>query len=159
MQSGDGIVVVVIVAALVVWMWISLRNRMREKVEGGAAWELLADDGDVEPDEATKLLEKNGYRVFAGKTRIPIDIEVNGDETLHSRLFVDYFAAKGSQRYAVKLAKERMTLEMTGSGLRDKLLVYQLIVPGLTGVLYVDLHSRTIQAFEFTARLAGDDEQ
>ncbi|WP_019532754.1 hypothetical protein [Paenibacillus ginsengihumi] len=158
MQSGDGIVVIVIVAALVVWLSISLRNRMREKVEGGASWELLAGDGDVEPDEATKLLEKNGYRVFAGKTRIPIDIEVNGSKTLHSRLFVDYFAAKGAERYAVKLARERMMLEMTGSGLRDKLLVYQLIVPGLTGVLYVDLPSKTIQVFEFTARLAGGDE-
>ncbi|WP_245855655.1 hypothetical protein [Paenibacillus rigui] len=98
----------------------------------------LPQPEDVPEDEATLLLERQGFTVLRGKQRIPLEIAVNDDIQLQSRLFIDYFVERDGQMYTVKLAKDRKPLEMTGSSVRDQLLVYQLLYPRTAGVIYLD---------------------
>lgn len=74
---------------------------------------------------------------------------LNQKEELYSRLFIDYFAEKEDNLYLVKVARERKPLEMTGSAIRDMLLVYSLLVPEAAGVLYVDMNGRKIKQITF----------
>jgi hypothetical protein len=95
-------------------------------------------------------LSEEGYVIVSGKQRIPIQISVNADtEPLQSRLFIDYFAEKDGLYYAVKISKERKPLEMRGSAVRDRLLVYQLVYPQTSGVLYVELGQRKVNLIVF----------
>ncbi|MCZ8512834.1 hypothetical protein O9H85_10485 [Paenibacillus filicis] len=152
MQSGDGLVIVLIIAALALWSYVSVRSRMRHTIEDADA---VTGDRDwldgltIPEDETTDLLEQRGYTILGGKKRIPVLISHNRKDTLQSRLFLDYIVEKDGELYAVKLAKERSPLEMSGSIIRERLLIYQLLLPGAAGVLYVDTPSGRVDRFEF----------
>lgn len=148
MQSGDGLVIFLIILALGLWAFLYIRGRLKESVDEGVPVNFLPEE-EVEEDEATRLLNNHGYHVICGKKRIPIGIQVNGQETLHSRLFFDYIAEKDGSYFTVKLAKERKPLERTGSSVRDRLLIYQFIYPQTAGVLYVDVQENKIDRFIF----------
>lgn len=152
MQSGDGLVIVLIVAAFGIWAFYYIRGKMRETVQQALPFELRTGD-EAPDDEASRLLEEHGYEVLCGKRRIPIDILVSEEEVLQSRLFIDYMASKNGLSYAVKLAKDRKPVEWTGSAIRERLLVYQLVFPNTAGVLYVDLQQRKVHCFVFDVQI------
>ena len=103
----------------------------------------------LEPDDDNVLfLESEGYTVSSGKHRIPIELELDG-APMKSRLYVDYMAEKDGLHYAVKVQRERLQMDWTGSGLREKLLVYALLLPQLEGILVLDLQERKIRKVIF----------
>ncbi|CAG7642143.1 hypothetical protein ACFQI7_11335 [Paenibacillus allorhizosphaerae] len=148
MQSGDGFVIFLIVVLIGAWLYFYIRAQLRRTVGQPAPLDLIEEE-DVPEDDATVLLEEEGYRLVSGKKRIPITISVNDDEELHSRLYIDYMVEKDGLYYTVKLASEHKPLDMAGSAIRDRLLVYQLVYPQTSGVLYVDVLEHQIDRFVF----------
>ncbi|NOU97663.1 hypothetical protein GC093_31205 [Paenibacillus sp. LMG 31456] len=150
MKSGDGVILVLLLLVLGIWLFFYIRNRMNNIVQNGATPTIPEDDETVSEDDVTQLLSEEGYSIVSGKQRIPIQISINDDaELLQSRLFIDYFAEKDGFYYAVKIAKDRRPLDMRGSALRDRLLVYQLVYPQTSGVLYVDLGQSKVSLIVF----------
>ncbi|MCR8633939.1 hypothetical protein [Paenibacillus radicis (ex Xue et al. 2023)] len=150
MKAGDGSILIVILLVLGIWLFFYTRNRMRTIVHSGTAPAIPENDEPVSEDDVTQLLSEEGYSIVSGKQRIPIHISVNDDaELLESRLFIDYFAEKDGLYYAVKIAKDRKPLEMRGSMLRDRLLVYQLVYPQTSGVIYVELEQQKLNLIVF----------
>ncbi|MDF2960013.1 MAG: hypothetical protein K0S39_1748 [Paenibacillus sp.] len=149
MKSGDGWILFLILLVVAIWLFLYTRSRMKNIVQQGPI-PIPEDDEPVSEDEVTHLLSEEGYTIISGKQRIPIQISVNDDaEPLQSRLFIDYFAEKDGLYYTVKLAKDRKPLEMRGSAVRDRLLVYQLVYPQTSGVLYVELGLRKVNLIVF----------
>lgn len=157
MQNGDGIVVFLIVLLLGTWLFVYVRMKMKETVEYGIY--PLPEYEEVPEDEATRLLETAGYTVTGSKQRVPLHITIDNEAELQSRLFIDYFAERDGQYYAVKLAKDRKPMEWTGSSVRDHLLVYQLLYPQTSGVLYLDLQQNKVQCIVFHMDLEQDEEE
>ncbi|WP_028548769.1 hypothetical protein [Paenibacillus sp. UNC451MF] len=156
MQSGDGFVIFLILLVLGTWLFWYVRVRMKETVEQ----ELypVPETQEVPEDEATLLLKSTGYTVVSGKQRIPMQITINDDEQLQSRLFIDYFAERDGHYYAVKIAKDRKHMEWTGSSVRDHLLVYQLLYPQTSGVLYLELQQSKVKLIVFNMNIDSDEE-
>lgn len=149
MQSGDGFIVILLVVVLAFWLFVYLRGKIRETVEQEPPLEWLMEE-TVPDDEATRLLGEHGYRVLCGKRRVPVSIAVNDSETLQSRLFIDYMVERDGEYFAVKLAKDRKPMEKTGSAVRDRLFVYQLLDAQTDGVLYVNLQDQLIDCYRFS---------
>ncbi|AOZ91449.1 hypothetical protein [Paenibacillus crassostreae] len=98
---------------------------------------------------AVDLLQRKGYEVVGGKVKIPLYFEADQEE-FYSRLFIDYVALnEDGDIYLVKIARQRMPLEWTGSSLRDRLLPLFLLYPDCAGVLYVDVYEEVIKQIHF----------
>lgn len=109
----------------------------------------LGKGGELtEDDENILFLERSGYEVLSGKHRVPIRIDLDG-QSLNSRLYIDYIAEQDGKMYIVKTARERMPMDWTGAGVRDRLLVYSLLPPECTGVLFVDAKEQIIRQIIF----------
>lgn len=147
MYRGDSLILILLSVAIAGWLfwlfhrWLTAPPQDRYTIES---------DLEVPVTEAVELLEFAGYEVLTGKRKIPVSIELNDRETLESRLFIDHFAAVEDKLYIVKLARDRKPLEWTGSGLREQLLVYQLLYREADGILYVDPRLKTIEKIRFT---------
>ncbi|NEW06202.1 hypothetical protein GK047_09280 [Paenibacillus sp. SYP-B3998] len=146
MEKGDVTVILLIVFGFVIFLIWRFLYWLQTPMKRGVR---VPSTSEVPEDEVVALLEGAGFDVLAGKTKIPIIITVNDTEQLESRLFIDYFVEKDEKLYLVKLAKERKTLEMTGSSVRDMLLSYSLIYPEAAGVLYVDMGQNKIKKITF----------
>lgn len=146
MYRGDNFILIVLSGLLIVWLvsilqrWVTAPPKLKS---------FIGADDDVPVTEAVELLEYSGYEVLTGKRKIPISITVNDRTEMESRLFVDHFAAEGDKIYLVKLARERKPLMMSGSGIRDQLLIYQLLYKQAEGILYVDPKHRRIDKIQF----------
>ncbi|GAB6929876.1 hypothetical protein JCM10914A_38590 [Paenibacillus sp. JCM 10914] len=93
---------------------------------------------------AIGMLEREGYDVVGGKVKVNLSFET-GNKPLHSRLFIDYVASDDrGELYMVKLSRDRLPLDWTGSGIRDRLMSYLLLYPECAGLLYVDVEEQTI---------------
>ncbi|MGG4033653.1 hypothetical protein ABEV74_08085 [Paenibacillus cisolokensis] len=144
---GDWIVMVLAGGLIAIWIyrglyrWLHSPPAARRLVLGEGA-EILADDENVQ------LLERHGYQVISGKHRVPLHIEVDG-APMESRLYIDYIAEQDGKTYIVKTARDRMPIDWTGSGLRDRLLVYALLLPECEGVLYTDAKEGTVRVVTF----------
>ncbi|WP_256223248.1 hypothetical protein [Paenibacillus sp. 1_12] len=156
MQSGDGLVIILIILIAGFWIFLYIRNRMKGTMESESEGLTLPEETPVSSDEVTRLLEENGYKVISGKQRIPIHITINDGEPLHSRLFIDYFVEQDGVYFTVKVAKERKPMETTGSSIRDHLLAFHLLYPQTSGVLYVDPQQHRIQCIRF--QIDNEDE-
>ncbi len=156
MQSGDGFVIILIILIVGFWLFLYIRNRMKGTMESDGEGLPLPEGTSVSPDEVTRLLEENGFKLISGKQRIPIHITINEGEPLHSRLFIDYFVEQDGMYYTVKVARERKPMEATGSSIRDHLLVFHLLYPQTSGVLYVDPQQQRIQCIRF--QIDNEDE-
>lgn len=147
MPQGDRFILLLlslfIIGLLFYWFrrWLTAPPKVRHPVE---------PDQEIVVSDVVELLEFAGYEVWTGKRRVPISVQVNDHTELESRLFIDHFAAEGDKLYIVKLARDRMPIEMTGSGLRDRLLVYQLLYEQVEGILLVNPKQRTIDKIRFT---------
>ncbi|WP_274651741.1 hypothetical protein [Paenibacillus humicola] len=145
---GDWLVMIVAAGLILYWVyrgfyrWLHEPPGMRSKL-------LLSEAEKVrEDDENVRFLEQAGFEVTHGKYRVPITIDLDGEE-LQSRLFIDLIAEKDGKHYIVKTARDRMPIDWTGSGVRDRLLVYALLLPECEGVLFVDQKERTIRTIVF----------
>lgn len=143
----DGLVMIAASVLVLYWVYRAFYNWLHEP---RALNKLILGTGEVlEPDDETVLfLESRGYAVSSGKHRLPIELELDG-KPLQSRIYVDYIAEKDGLTYAVKVARERQPIVWTGSGLRDRLLVYSLLLPQIEGILVVDLNEGTIRTVKF----------
>ncbi|MFB9325322.1 hypothetical protein ACFFSY_05225 [Paenibacillus aurantiacus] len=148
-KYGDWLVMLVAVVLIVLllyrlfYRWLHEPPSMHSEV-------LLSRAEEVDDeDEHVKLLEEEGFDVTYGRYKVPIHIDIDTGEQLQSRLFIDMIAEKDGKHYIVKTARERMPLEWTGSGLRDKLLVYALLLPEASGVVYVNARERTVRMITF----------
>lgn len=146
MYRGDSGILFLLCLFIAGWLfvlfrrWLTAPPRVKRFIE---------PDEEIPVTDAVELLEYSGYEVLTSKRRIPIAVTVNDERELESRLFIDHFAAEGDKLYVVRLARERKPLDMTGSGLRDQLLVYQLLYEQAEGILYVDPKQRTIDKITF----------
>ncbi|WP_207671266.1 hypothetical protein [Paenibacillus cymbidii] len=146
MQYGDNLVMVLLIVASVFWggyyvrKWLLKPPTLRLSVR---------PDSEIVVTDAVALLEESGFEVLTQKRKVSIRITVNEEDELQSRLFVDHFASREDGVYVVKVARERKPLDMTGSGVRDHLLVYHLLYPDAAGIVYVDPLLRTIHTYRF----------
>ncbi|MFD0711063.1 hypothetical protein [Paenibacillus sp. GCM10027626] len=147
-KYGDWLIMLVAGSIIVYWLY-RLFYRWLHEPPGVNSKLLLSRAEDVdERDDNVRFLERNGYEVNYGKYRIPITIDLDGEQ-LYSRLFIDMIAERDGKYYVVKTARERMPIEWTGSGLRDRLLIYALLMPECEGVLFVDQKSNLIKTVTF----------
>ncbi|WP_052339646.1 hypothetical protein [Gorillibacterium massiliense] len=151
LEPGDGLVFLLVLVVLALWLgWGAKRWWMAPPRR---AWPVETDP-EIPVTDAVELLERNGYEVMTVKRRIPLSIKIDGGEAagglnMESRLYIDHFARKDDKLYIVKIARERMPLEWTGSGLRDRLLVYGLVYEEASGILYVEPETKKIRSIEF----------
>ena len=148
-KYGDWIIMALAGCLIAIWLYRSFYRWLHEPAvvnriklgKGGA----IADD-----DENVKLLEQSGYEVTSGKHIIAVPVEIN-DEPLGrgTRLYIDYIAEKDSNTYIVKTARERMPMDWTASGVRDRLLVYALLLPHCNGILYIDAKEKIVRKITF----------
>ncbi|RJE90490.1 hypothetical protein D3P07_06970 [Paenibacillus sp. 1011MAR3C5] len=148
-KYGDWLIMAIAGVLVSIWLygafyrWLHAPATMNKvKLGKGGA---IAED-----DEHVQLLERNGYRVVSGKHVIPIPVELD-DAPLGkgTRIFIDYIAEMDHLTYIVKTARERMPMDWTASGLRDRLLIYALLLPDCAGVLYVDPKGNLIRKITF----------
>lgn len=145
---GDWLVMIVAGGLLLFWLYRVFYRWLHEP-PGMHTKLLLSEAEDVRDDDVNvQFLEKAGYEVTHGKYRIPLTIDLDGT-TLQSRLFIDLIAAKDGKHYIVKTARERMPIDWTGSGVRDRLFVYALLMPNCEGVLFVDHKESIIRTITF----------
>lgn len=148
-KYGDWFVMMLAGALLAIWLYKAFYRWLHSPVALNVV--KLGKGGAIQSgDENVLLLERHGYRVVSGKHAIPIPVEVD-DEPFGkgTRLYIDYIAEKDDCTYVVKSARERMPLEWTASGLRDRLLIYSLLLPGSSGVLFVDAKGNIVRKITF----------
>lgn len=146
---GDWIIMFIAGGALVIWLFRAFYRWLHEpssvnRLKLGKGAELLPDDENI------ILLERAGYEVKSSKHLVPIYIELDGMPLgKGSRLYIDYIAEKNNNIYIVKTARDRMPMDWTASGVRDRLLVYSLLLPQCRGVLFVDAKEKVIRKITF----------
>lgn len=146
-KYGDWFVMLVAGALLFFWLYRVFYRWLHEpysvnRLKLGKGGQLDADDENI------LFLERAGYEVLSGKHRVPIHIDLDGDP-LSSRLYIDYIAELDGNMYIVKTARDRMPIDWTGSGVRDRLLVYALLMPECAGILFVDVKEQIIRKIVF----------
>lgn len=146
MRSGDTFVVLLLIVTALVWFFA--RGRIWYKKPRPSFAIPQHDEIFVPSEEAVLLLNAQGYEIVAGKAKLPVTVILDGQE-MESRLFVDAFVMQDDELYVVKLARDRKPLEMTASALRERLLVYSLLYPEASGVLYVDTTLNSIRKITF----------
>jgi len=144
----DWLIMIIAGCMIVLWLY-RVFHRWLHEPPGVNSKLLLSNAGEVdEDDEQVKFLEQHGFEVNYGKYRVPITIDLDGEE-LYSRLFIDMIAERDGKHYIVKTARERMPIDWTGSGVRDRLLVYALLMPECEGILFVDQKAQLIRTVTF----------
>lgn len=146
---GDLIIMLLAGGLFIAWLFRIFHRWLHEpasvnRLKLGKGGALAADDENI------ILLEQAGYEVSSGKHLVPIPIKLN-DVPLGkgSRLYIDYIAEKDNCTYIVKTARDRMPIDWTPSGVRDRLLVYSLLLPECEGVLFVDAKEKLIRKITF----------
>lgn len=99
----------------------------------------------IQDHPAIELMEREGYDVIGGKVKINLSFDT--DELLvQSRLFIDYVASDGNgDLYLVKLSRDRLPVDFTGSGIRDRLMPFMVMYPECAGLLYIDLNENAVR--------------
>lgn len=140
---------IVAAAGIMIW-WLARRMRKWLHEPPGVKLRRLArPDQRPEPDDATSLLEENGFEVLSGKHRIPLEVAVDDGNPQKTRLYFDYFAAKADKYYLVKLDRDRQPVDWTPSGLREKFLVYALLFPDCDGIVVADTKGKSVRTVRF----------
>lgn len=148
-KYGDWFIMLVAGSLLAIWLFRAFYRWLHEpasmnRIKLGKGGQLMANDENI------KLLERSGYEVSSGKHLVPIPIELDGVPLgKGSRLYIDYIAEKNNLTYIVKTARDRMPMDWTASGVRDRLLVYALLLPDCAGVLFVDAKEKNIRKITF----------
>lgn len=144
-SAGDGIVLVLILIGGLAWLlWRTRGIRVRLPIRK------LPFLSDAQPlaESIHTLLLSHGYQGIGGKLRVPLTVRVDGKK-FASRLFIDGFAQKEEGLYVIRLERDRMPIEWTGSGIREKLLAYALLYPDTKGILYINETDQTVKEIHF----------
>lgn len=152
-QFGDWLLLLTGAGLMVWWVFRRLDRWLHEPPS--ARLRKLAQEGAVSPDETTAMLEEAGYRVLAGKHRIPLGVKIDDEPVRPTRLFFDYLVSKDDQFFLVKLERDRQPTEWTASGLRERYLVYTLLFPDCEGIVVADPKQNQIRTVRF--RVEDDD--
>lgn len=140
-QQGDIIAIFLILAVAAVWGWFRFKKWLYAPGPGKLPFPEAAP---FTRTEAVALLEDAGYEVIGGKMKVPLVVEL--DEEPHpSRFFIDYFARKEEELYAVKVSRQRQPVEWTAAAVRDRFMPYIHLFEGTHGVLYVDLEEGKVR--------------
>lgn len=142
MEGFDRFLMIVFVGIAVIFAYRALIAWLRGPIHFLPDRSFTLND-DIPDDPVVDLLETKGYEVVSGKLKVPISFKA-GDELLYSRLYIDYIAVSDGAYFIVKRARERRTLEWTGSDLRQQILSYLLLYPECAGVLYVEMDKKEI---------------
>lgn len=137
-KPGDTLVLYLLIG---LFLFLIVRNLpfFRRKKE-------LEDDLEIQGEVPT-ILREHGYEVIREKEKVPIYIDVSGEE-LESRLYIDYVARYEDEWYIVIVARDRKPLRFSGAGIRDFFLSYYLLYQP-NGILYVDREKRTVKVITF----------
>lgn len=138
----DKVVIAFLGLTVMIWILYGVRKWLQDP-----APEYMPDlvlNEEIQEHPALLILEREGYEVIGGKLKVPLSFQVN-QNTLYSRLFIDYVAEKEDEVYIVKTSRSRMPVEWTGSGIRDRMLLYLLLYPTCDGLLYVDTDEDTVR--------------
>lgn len=138
----DKVVIAFFGLIVLIWILYGVRKWLQDPAPEHMP-ELMLNE-EIQEHPALYILEREGYEVIGGKLKVPLSFQVN-QNTLYSRLFIDYVAEKEDEVYIVKTSRSRMPVEWTGSGIRDRLLLYLLLYPTCDGLLYVDTEEETIK--------------
>jgi hypothetical protein len=147
-KYGDWLVMLIAGSILIYWLYRMFYRWLHEPPGMNSKLLLSRAEEVREDDENVIFLERAGYEVTHGKYRVPIRIDLDG-QALQSRLFIDLIAEKDGKNDIEKTARDRMPIDWTGSGVRDRLLVYALLMPECEGILFVDQRERTIRTITF----------
>lgn len=148
-EYGDLFIMLFAGCLLTFWIYKAFYRWLHEpasmnRLKLGKGGELKDNDPNI------LLLEQAGYEISSGKHLIPIPIELDGMPLgKGSRLYIDYIAEMDNNTYIVKTARDRMPMDWTASGVRDRLLVYSLLLPDCAGVLFVDAKEKVIRKITF----------
>ncbi|MCU6710131.1 hypothetical protein M6D81_15645 [Paenibacillus sp. J5C_2022] len=146
---GDWFIMLLAGSLLLIWAYRSFYRWLHEPVSVNRI--KLGKGGKIDSEDANvQLLQRSGYEVVSGKHAVPVDIEMDGAPLGQgSRLYIDYIAEKDEEMFVVKTARERLPMDWTASGVRDRLLVYSLLLPDCSGVLYVDAKDGILRKVSF----------
>ncbi|MCR8659300.1 hypothetical protein [Paenibacillus endoradicis] len=125
------------------YRWLHTAQTM-SRIKLGKGGRIKEDDPNV------TLLTKNGYIVISGRHTIPIAIELD-DIVLDkaTNVYVDYVVEKKGRMYLVKYERERHPMEWTNNEIRDRLLMYSLLVPDMSGIIYINYREGTLRKIAF----------
>ncbi len=139
LKPGD---VVVLFLLMTLAFWLLFRSWRKVKSRP-----LVLDSQQPVQGEIPDWLEREGYEVIAAKQRLPLWIQVGGNQ-YESRLYADYVALEGEETYVVVLAKAKRALRWSGAAIRDRFLGHVLAFQA-TGILYVDPIQGTLKKITF----------
>ncbi|MEK3881539.1 hypothetical protein [Paenibacillus sp. PL2-23] len=148
-KYGDWIIMGIVGILAAVWIYGAFYRWLHAPAATNGV--KLGKGGAIaEGDPIAALLKRQGYRVVSGKhvLRIPVELD---DVPLGNgtRLYIDYVVENGDHTYIVKTARDRMPMDWTASGVRDRLLIYSLLLPDCSGILYVDGQEGRIRKIVF----------
>lgn len=146
-RLGDWLLLLIGAGVMAWWIFRRFDRWLHEPPD--ARLRRLAQHGGVIPDEATELLEEQGYAVLTGKHRIPLSVAVDEEPAMPTRLYFDYLVSKNDKYYLVKLERARQPTEWTASGLRERYLVYALLFPDCEGILVADPKEKWVRTIRF----------
>lgn len=125
------------------YRWLHSPSTM-SRIKLGRGGKLKEDDPNI------SLLEKHGYSVISGRHQVPVAMEVDGNVLERSAtIIIDYVAEKKGRSYIVKTERERTPIEMNAADLKKHLLIYSLLLPEMSGVLYINSKESKIHQIVF----------
>lgn len=125
------------------YRWLHTPSTM-SRIKLGRGGKLKDEDPNV------RLLERNGYAVISGRHQIPVVMEVDGELLERSAtIIIDYVAEKKGCSYIVKTERERQPIELTTADLKNHLLMYALLLPEMSGILYISHKESKIHRIAF----------
>lgn len=125
------------------YRWLHTPSTM-SRIKLGRGGKLKDEDPNV------RLLERHGYAVISGRHQIPVVMEVDGEVLERSAtVIIDYVAEKKGCSYIVKTERERQPIELTSADLKKHLLMYALLLPEMSGILYINHKESKIHRIAF----------
>lgn len=143
--NTDAWVFLIIVVAVAVWIGYGI-SRWLDKPPSSINFLLQSAPPGSGPNK--RLLEQHEYEVLSGKVRIPIKVRHN-EQTLNTRVYLDYVVKQEDDIYVVKVAKDRDQIQWSGSGIRDQFMALAFLHDQIAGVIYLDTKQQTLHRIQF----------
>jgi len=140
-SQSDIFVLIFILAGMLFWIYLRIKRWVRSPLRLRLPFPAASP---VPSNEAVRLLVDAGYEVISGKKKVPLIVELD-EEVLDSRLFVDFFARKDHELYVVKVSNQRLPVQWSASGIRERFMIYHDLFKETHGVLYVDLAENRVR--------------
>lgn len=126
-----------------IYRWLHTPSTM-SRIKLGRGGKLKDNDPNV------NLLERHGYAVISGRHQIPVVVELDGEVLERSAtIIIDYVAEKKGCSYIVKTERERQPIDLTTADLKKHLLMYALLLPDMSGILYINHKEGKIHRIAF----------